>query len=93
MIHYQANKITEPPLIADISEDEIEMLVASGSIPIIEFPKYPCHTQAVEKWVKLATEASAGVCGPKARDGFIRVRLESTRIMPYFNTKADYRKT
>jgi len=67
------------------------MLVASGNIPIIEFTKYPCHTQAVKICGKLVTEASAAVCGPKARYGCIRVRLESRRIMPYFNTKADYR--
>jgi len=47
MIHWQTNEIIEPPLVADISEYEIEMLVVSGNIPIIEFPKYPCHTQAL----------------------------------------------
>ena len=35
------------------------MLVASGEVPVIDFPKYPCHTQAMERtWcVKLVTEA------------------------------------
>jgi hypothetical protein len=90
LIDWQATEISEPPLMSDISTDEIEMLVASGSIPLIDFPKYPCHTQAVERCVKLVTEASAAVCGADARDGFIRVRLASRQIMPFFNTKADY---
>ena len=67
------------------------MFVASGDVPVVDFPKYPCHTQSVEQCVKLVTAALAAVCGVKARDGFIRVRLESRQLMPNFNTKAEYR--
>jgi len=67
------------------------MFVASGDVPQIDFPKYPCHTQAVERCVKLVTEASSAVCGASARDGFIRVRLESRGLMPSFNTKREYK--
>src|SRR6266568_2931266 len=83
MIDWQNTPVTEPPLLAEVPVDSIEMLVASGEIPVMDFPKYPCHTQAVERCVKLITEASASVCGEKARNGFIRVRLESRKIMPY----------
>lgn len=91
IIDWQKTTVTEPPLLAAVSDQDIEMFVASGESPVIEFPKYPCHTQAVERCVKLVTEASAAVCGIKARDGFIRVRLESRQIMPCFNTKSQYR--
>jgi len=91
LIDWQNADVTEPPLLEDISVDELEMLVASGETPVTDFLRYPCHTQAVERAVKLITEALASVCGEKARDGFIRVRLESRTIMPYFNTKEDYR--
>ena len=91
MIDWQNTTVTEPPLLAAVSEQDIEMFVACGEVPVIDFPKYPCHTQAVERCVKLVTEASSAVCGVKARDGFIRVRLESRKIMPYFNTKSQYR--
>jgi hypothetical protein len=91
IIDWQSITVTEPPLLAIASEQDIEMFVASGNVPVIDFPKYPCHTQAVERCVKLVTEASAAVCGVNARDGFIRVRLESRQIMPYFNTKSQYR--
>ncbi|KAK4875539.1 hypothetical protein RN001_011961 [Aquatica leii] len=34
----------------------------------IEILKFPCHTQAVERCIKLVTEASSLVCGAEARD-------------------------
>jgi len=67
------------------------MFVAFGDVPVINFPKYPCHTQAVEGCVKLVTEAASLVCGQNARDEFIRVRLEFRQIIPHFSTKAGYR--
>ena len=67
------------------------MLVASGEVPVIDFPKYPYHTKAVKRCAQLITEASSVACGVKARDGFIRVRLESRQIMSYFNSKLQYR--
>jgi len=37
-----------------------------GDLPVINFPKYPCHTQAVERCVKLVPEAASLVCGHNA---------------------------
>lgn len=90
IIDWQDTEVSEPPLLADLSVEDIEMFVTSGDVPVIDFQQYPCHTQAVERCVKLVTEASSAVYGQNARDGFIRVRLESRRIMSQFNTKADY---
>jgi hypothetical protein len=53
----------------------------------LEFEKLPCHTQAVERCVKLVTEASAAVCVTAARDGFIRVRNEARK--KYQNVKPE----
>lgn len=47
----------------------------------------PCHTQAVDRYVKLVTEASEFVCGQKIRDSFIRATLLSFKKMPTFKTK------
>lgn len=91
VIDWQAAEITEPPILANITVDELEMFVASGDVPVIDFAKFPCHTQAVERCVKMVTEASVAVCGSVARDGFIRNRLESRKRMPCFETKADYK--
>jgi len=91
LIDWQDTPISEPPILANNSADDIEMFVASGDTPVMDFPKYPCHTQAVERCVKLVTESCSSVCGVTARDGFIRVRLESRKIMPSFESKCDYR--
>ena len=37
--------------------------------------RIPCHTQAVERGVRLVTEASQSVCSEKARIGFIKNRI------------------
>ena len=54
------------------------------------FSKIPCHTQAVERLVKLVTEASKAVCGRKSRDGFISARIASRQLMAKFESKRDF---
>ncbi len=54
--------------------------------------RYPCHLQAVERCVKLVTEATAAVCGNESRDGFIRSKITSRTVLPKFETKGQYRK-
>ena len=91
LINWQSCNITEPPLTVHISDVDITAFVKSKESPLINFPRFPCHTQAVERCIKLVTEASAAVCGNTSRDGFIRTRLEARSIMPVFNTKSEYR--
>jgi len=90
LIDWQNTDITEPPLMVDFSDAVITDLVKNGESSVVDYPRFPCHTQAVERCVKVVTEASAAVCGQTSRDGFIRSRLESRRMMPDFNTKAEY---
>ena len=40
---------------------------------------FPCHTQAVERCIKLVTKASLKVGGRDSRDGFVRATMESRR--------------
>ncbi len=47
-------------------------------------------TQAVETGVKLATEASASVCGEAARNRCISNRVQSRQQMTALNKKSDY---
>lgn len=64
---------------------------------ILDVPRYsdlfnfPCHSQAVERCVKIVTEASGAVCGTEARDGFIRARIASRVSLPRFETKSQYK--
>ena len=92
-INWQENHLTEPPLTMNISDEDLKHLVASGNTPVVDFPQFPCHTQAVERCVKLVTEASAAVCDAPTRDGFIRARLKARRIIPVFDTKRQYNVT
>ena len=57
MIHWQATTISKPPVTRCLSNVTIESYVKSRMLPLLLFPKFPCHTQAVEKAVKLVTEA------------------------------------
>jgi hypothetical protein len=91
MIDWQNIKVTAPPVISALSKADLEECIARECVPAQEFPKFPCHTQSVERSVKLVTEASAAVIGQTSRHGFILARLESREIMPCFNTKAEFR--
>ena len=47
--------------------------------------------QAVERCVKLVTEASTLVCGQNFRDSFIRPKIESRLKLPSFETKQQFK--
>ncbi|KAE8739810.1 hypothetical protein FOCC_FOCC014702 [Frankliniella occidentalis] len=79
---------TEPPLLRFYSDEEIREIAMSRQQP--SFFGLPCHTQAVERGVKIVTEASAAVCGEKSREGFIQSRLESRKTLPQIDTKKDF---
>ncbi|CAH1099116.1 unnamed protein product [Psylliodes chrysocephalus] len=83
----------EPPLTMGLPEEVLNDIVKNPATSMLfsEIKSYPCHTQAVEWAVKIVTEASAAVCGGDNRDGVIRAKLESHRIMPSFGSKQDYK--
>ena len=90
MINWTDLPITEPPVIKTMTDAELQQFIVMDITPTVLFPKFPCHTQAVERLVKLVTEASRAVCGPKSRDGFIRARIASRQLMPVFESKRDF---
>ena len=61
IIDLERVKIWEPKIISKLSLEKVE---AASEIPI-SFPKYPCHSQTVERMVKLVTEVSGEVYGEK----------------------------
>ncbi|GBN01816.1 hypothetical protein AVEN_268363-1 [Araneus ventricosus] len=77
IINWKSCVVYPPPMLRDLSEDDIKSLINSDTTPIIEIQKFPYHTQAVERCIKLVTEASNKVCGYDARDGSIRATLKS----------------
>ena len=78
--------ITEPPFTATLSDDQIKDIVITPLTP----PAFTCHTQAVERGIKLVTEAASSVFGTEARDGFIRQRIKSRREVGKLDTKARF---
>ena len=51
---------------------------------------HPCHNHAVERQVKLVTEAFMHVAGFERQDGMIRQKIKSRKLMPCFNTKKQF---
>ena len=51
---------------------------------------HPCHNQTVERHVKLVTEASAQVTGFERRDGLIRQKIRSRKLLKKFDTKMQF---
>lgn len=92
LINWQDCELTEPPITSRISTDHLQEIIKNPDPDVlsVNFGKYPCHTQCVERCVKLVTEASVAVCGADARDGFIRARVDSRKTMGCFNTKSEY---
>lgn len=75
-------KITDPNFegkIRNHSQEEVKF--------DIDLSKLPCHSQAVERCVKVVTEASKHVAGEPGREGYIIAKLRHRSIMPSFTTK------
>ncbi|KAG5879013.1 hypothetical protein JTB14_038360 [Gonioctena quinquepunctata] len=93
LIDWSTLVITEPPLTIGLPVEVFIDIVKNPdtSMMFSEIKSYPCHTQAVERAVKIVTEASATVCDNENRDGVIGAKLESREMMPYFGSKQDYK--
>ena len=77
--------ILEPPLVKIISDEDLEKIVQKPfSVDM------PCHSQGVERCVRMVTEASNAVYGMDARDGYIGAVVKSRDCMPSFDTKHDF---
>lgn len=91
MIHWNELSVTSPPMFHRISDSTLLQMLHNKTTISLEFSKFHCHTQAVERCVKLVTEASITVAGEKARDGLIRTKIQSRSLMPSFDCKAEFR--
>lgn len=86
MIHW--DNPLEPPATMNLSDEDIASMIRNGSE--FEIKKLPCHSQAVERHVRLVTQASLVTCGAEARDGYIRSGIKSRKELPKFDTKVNY---
>ena len=77
LINWTDLPITEPSLLKTMTDTELLQFIVMDVTPIIVFPEFFCHSQAVGRLMKMVTEASKAVCRPKSRDRFIRARTAS----------------
>ena len=85
MVNMNLPDITEPPATRLLSDEAINSLRLT---PLRL--DHPCHNQAVERHVKLVTEASAAAATFERRDGIIRQRIHSRKLMKCFETKKQF---
>jgi hypothetical protein len=84
MIEWSSINISPPPLLANISDEELRHCQRSI------FEKIPCHSQAVERTVKDISQSSSKVLGHLSRHGMILQTKKSRRELPRFDSKSDF---
>lgn len=94
LIWYLGNHIHNhiPPILEDVTKQDLEELHLTSEINsiFIKFERFPCHTQLVERCVKVVTEGPWKVCGKKNREGIITITINSRKNMPKIETKRDF---
>lgn len=88
LICWREEIVYEPPLTLQISDEEMNELLNHPRK--FEIPKFPCHTQAVERSVKMVTEASAQVYTANRRDGLIHAKIVSRERNPKYTSKGHF---
>lgn len=80
----------EPPITTDMSEEDLAAIVDNPESFRKDMKDFFCHTQPVERGVKMVTEASAIVANIEKRDGAIRAKILSRNNMPKFESKKHF---
>ncbi|GBN30757.1 hypothetical protein AVEN_126502-1 [Araneus ventricosus] len=90
---WKACNVTPPKALRQISFHELLKMI-QDDVPMDgwDFIIFPSHTQAVERIVKLVTEASRKRDGQPNRDKFIRDTLESRKQKSQFESKKRLQK-
>ena len=91
LVNWQDVPRTSPPRLRDIRDDEIEAAIEVPQKWTLEKYTYPCHTQSVERQIKVVTETAASVFGGLRRDGYIRAKLASRKEVLHFGSKKDWK--
>ncbi|CAG9839595.1 unnamed protein product [Diabrotica balteata] len=89
MLHEcQDCQVTTPPVLRHIFTEDLHIMVKDKSLDIFDLP---CHTQSVERCVKLITEISQNLTDDTSRDSFIRTRLEFRTEMQNLGLKNKFK--
>ena len=77
--------LKEPSLIKEISTEELSKFTKNFLTIRIS-----CHSQGVERCIKMVTEASQQVYGKDFRDGYIRAKIKSCHLILAYRSKQDF---
>ena len=91
LIDWTDTTISEPSFTHSVTTNKIKEMIDSKAFSEFKIPELPCHTQNVERHIKLVTKASSLVCDHASRKGLIRNKLSLRATMPCFNTKSQYK--
>lgn len=84
------NVSCEPPITSLMSEKDLAEIVDDPTKYQQELKEIYCHTQPVERGVKMVTEASSIIADVDKRDGAIRAKIVSRKLMPKFDSKKHF---
>lgn len=87
LIFWERCDVTSPPILKSVSDIQLTGFIELDN-SYNDFHLYP--SQAVERYIKLMSEASIFVIGFEARDGFVRATTKSRESLPNFENKKQY---
>ena len=76
----------EPRILARLTAEQLEEAI---SVPL-EFPNFPCHSQSVERTVKIVSEVTQQVFGEESQRDRIESILACRKARPVFQAKKNY---
>ena len=88
LLEWEKEPVTEPPLTTDLTDAELRGIISQP----LHVAAFPVHTVAVERAVKVVTEAAGAVFGEERRHGFISSRLAHRQQLPSIGSKQSFVK-
>ena len=89
LLEWEKELITEPPLTTDLTDAELQDICCQP----LQIAAFPVHTVAVERAVKVVTEAAGSVLGEERRHGWISSRLAHRDQLPSIDSKQSFVKS
>ena len=62
----------------------------SNSVPVIQFSRYPSHTQAVERHIRIVSQTAKTIVSAEARDSRIHITFMESKLVPCFISKHNF---
>lgn len=90
MIQINDEESLEPPFTKRLDEEELRECIKDADVIRKWIGKIPCHSQAVERAVKLTSSTSTVVMGENKRNAIIHTKIAAQKALPRSESKQDY---